>query len=75
VSSSQEYVDGNGPGAVLNDPGSSTVRSAVKEFSFKGTTTQSRDRGIKDSKNSNLSVGTAKLGIDTNRSRRSPKKN
>lgn len=56
--------------------GSSTVRSAVKEFSFKNTARDSTDRGVKDSKNSMISVGTAKLGNsnDMGRSRRTPKR-
>ena len=63
VSSSQDYQDGHGQTNVvnLNEVGSSTV-SAVKEFSFKNTARESSDRGVKDSKNSFISVGTARLG-------------
>ena len=42
--------------------GANTVASAVKEFSFKNTARESTDRGMKDSKNSFISVGTARLG-------------
>ena len=77
VSSSQDYQDGHGQTNVvnLNEVGSSTV-SAVKEFSFKNTARESSDRGVKDSKNSFISVGTARLGNsnDQIKSRKSPKK-